>query len=129
MTAQPVRVRATLTSFLLLTLCCFASQAQQKDPPQSQPGSNTSTTQTQEPPASDAKAADATEKPAGPMTPAEARKAQIQADTERLYKLTQELKEEVAKSNKDTLSVPVIKKADEIEKLAKSLKERMKTAQ
>jgi len=63
------------------------------------------------------------------MTPAEARKAQIQADTERLYKLTQELKEEVAKSNKDTLSVPVIKKADEIEKLAKSLKERMKTAQ
>jgi hypothetical protein len=38
--------------------------------------------------------------------------------------LTQELKAEVAKSNKDTLSVTVIKKAQEIERLAKSIKER-----
>ncbi len=58
------------------------------------------------------------------MTPAEKRKADLQADTERLYKLTQELKAEVDKSNKDTLSVSVVKKAQEIERLAKSIKER-----
>ena len=59
-----------------------------------------------------------------PMTPAEKRKADLQADTERLYKLTQELKTEVEKSNKDTLSVSVVKKAQEVERLAKSIKER-----
>jgi hypothetical protein len=73
-----------------------------------------------------AKAAQSTEqKPASaPMTPAEKRKADLQADTEKLYKLTQELKVEVDKSNKDTLSVSVVKKAQEIERLAKSIKER-----
>ena len=37
-----------------------------------------------------------------------------------------ELKEEVSKSNKDTLSIDVVKKAAEIEKLAKSVKDRMR---
>ena len=74
------------------------------------------------------KAADAAAKPAAPMTPDEARQVQLRADTERLYKLTQELKEEVAKSNKDTLSVSVIKKAEEVEKLAKSLKVQIRAA-
>jgi len=46
------------------------------------------------------------------------------ADTEKLYQLTQELKAEVARSNKDTLSVAVVKKAQEVERLAKSIKER-----
>ncbi|HVJ09530.1 MAG TPA: hypothetical protein VM554_14220 [Acidisarcina sp.] len=54
------------------------------------------------------------------------RQAQIQADTNRLLQLAQELKLEVSKSNKDILSLAVIKKADEIEKLAKSLKERIR---
>ena len=56
----------------------------------------------------------------------DARKAQILEDTNRLYRMAEELKAEVAKSNKDILSVAVVKKADEIEKLAKSLKERMR---
>jgi hypothetical protein len=67
--------------------------------------------------------------PSKPMTPAEARQAQLLADTQKLYQLTQELKAEVAKSNKDTLSIAIIKKAEEVEKLAKNLKERMRTAQ
>ena len=127
-TAQTGRIGALFAASLLLTLSGAVATAQQKD---SQPsGSNTATTQAQQPPASNTKPADATEKPAAtPMTPAEARQAQIVADTQRLYKLTQELKEEVAKSNKDTLSVPVIKKADEVEKLARSLKERMRAPQ
>lgn len=60
------------------------------------------------------------------LSPADARKAQILEDTNRLYRMAEELKAEVAKSNKDILSVAVVKKADEIEKLAKSLKERMR---
>lgn len=73
-----------------------------------------------------AKPAQSTEqKPAtAPMTAAEKRKADLQADTEKLFKLTQELKAEVDKSNKDTLSVSVVKKAQEVERLAKSIKER-----
>jgi cell shape-determining protein MreC len=56
----------------------------------------------------------------------EARQAQYVADSQKLYQLAQELKAEVAKSNKNTLSIAVTKKAEEIEKLAKSLKERMR---
>jgi hypothetical protein len=51
------------------------------------------------------------------------RQAQLMADTQKLLKLSQELKAEVAKTNKDTLSIAVIKKAEEVEKLAKSIKE------
>ena len=51
--------------------------------------------------------------------------AQIIADTQKLLKLSQELKAEVAKSNKDTLSLTVIKKAEEVEKLAKTLKDEL----
>ena len=60
------------------------------------------------------------------MTPEEARQAQLVADTNRLYQLAQELQAEVAKSSKNTLSLAVVKKAAEVEKLARSLKERMK---
>ncbi|HMF64696.1 MAG TPA: hypothetical protein VK608_11460 [Edaphobacter sp.] len=47
-------------------------------------------------------------------------------DTDKLLALAIELKQRVDKTNKDVLSVDVIKKADEIEKLARSLKERLK---
>jgi hypothetical protein len=40
--------------------------------------------------------------------------------------LTTALKEQVDETNKDILSVDMIKKADEIEKLAHSVKERIK---
>ena len=54
------------------------------------------------------------------------RQKKLQADTERLLSLATELKEQVDKTDKNILSVDVIKKADEIEKLAKSVKDRMK---
>ena len=50
---------------------------------------------------------------------------QILADTQKLHRLSQELKAEVDKSSKDTLSLSVIRKAQEVEKLARSLKEEM----
>ncbi|MGA9720705.1 MAG: hypothetical protein WBQ79_20660 [Acidobacteriaceae bacterium] len=54
------------------------------------------------------------------------RQKQLQRDTDKLLSLAKELKDEVDKSNKDTLSVDVVKKAAEIEKLAKSVKDRMR---
>jgi hypothetical protein len=54
------------------------------------------------------------------------RQKQLEQDTDKLLALAKALKEEVSKSNKDTLSVDVVKKAAEIEKLAKSVKDRMK---
>ncbi|HEX6495273.1 MAG TPA: hypothetical protein VF018_07320 [Acidobacteriaceae bacterium] len=54
------------------------------------------------------------------------RQKQLEKDTDKLLSLAKELKEEVGKSNADTLSVDVVKKAAEIEKLAKSVKERMR---
>jgi hypothetical protein len=54
------------------------------------------------------------------------RQQQIVKDTDRLMELAQQLKEEVAKGNKSTLSSSVAKKAEEIERLAKSVKDKMK---
>lgn len=54
------------------------------------------------------------------------RQKQLERDTDKLLALAKELKEEVNKSNKNTLSVDVVKKAAEIEKLAKSVKDRMR---
>jgi hypothetical protein len=53
------------------------------------------------------------------------RKRQINAESAKLLKLATELKAEVDKTSKDTLSVGVIRKADEIEKLAHSVKAKM----
>ncbi len=54
------------------------------------------------------------------------RQKQLVQDTDKLLVLATQLKQDVDKTNKDVLSVDVIRKADEIEKLAHSVKERMK---
>jgi type VI protein secretion system component VasF len=54
------------------------------------------------------------------------RQKRLVEDTTKLLALANELKAAVDKSNKDTLSLDVVRKADEIEKLAHSVKERMK---
>jgi hypothetical protein len=54
------------------------------------------------------------------------RQKRLVADTDKLVALTAALKEQVDESNKDILSVDMIKKADEIEKLAHSVKERIR---
>jgi hypothetical protein len=56
----------------------------------------------------------------------EQRQLELKRDTERLLQLTNELKQYVDASNENILSLDVIKKAEEIEKLAKSVKEKMK---
>ena len=54
------------------------------------------------------------------------READLKRDTDRLLQLATELKASVDKNNEDILSLDVIKKADQIEKLAHSVKEKMK---
>jgi 3-methyladenine DNA glycosylase/8-oxoguanine DNA glycosylase len=56
------------------------------------------------------------------------RQQDIKADTDKLFHLATELKEAVDKSNENTLSLDVVRKADEVEKLAKRVKDKMKEA-
>ena len=60
--------------------------------------------------------------PSPTASPADEREAKIEADTKRLYQLSAELRAEVARTYKDSLSLTVLKKAEEIERLAKGLK-------
>jgi hypothetical protein len=54
------------------------------------------------------------------------RQAALKVDTDKLFKLAAELKGYVDKSNENVLSLEVLKKAEEIEKLARSVKDKMK---
>ena len=55
-----------------------------------------------------------------------ARKKQISDESSQLLAMALSLKSEVDKTSKDTLSLKVIRKADEIERLAKTVKEKIK---
>jgi hypothetical protein len=54
------------------------------------------------------------------------RQEEIKRDSEKLLELATELKQYVDKTNENIISVDVIKKAEQIEKLAKSVKDKMK---
>jgi len=56
------------------------------------------------------------------------RQVALRRDTEKLLSLAAELKLNVDKTNPNILSMEVIRKAQEIEKLAKSVKDKMKEA-
>jgi len=56
------------------------------------------------------------------------RKKQLSDDSAKLLTLAEALKAEVDKTNKDMLSMNVIRKANEIEKFAHDVKEKMKLA-
>jgi hypothetical protein len=51
---------------------------------------------------------------------------QLERDAARLLQLTEELKAEVEKAGSNTLSLAALRKADEVQKLSRELKERMK---
>jgi len=53
---------------------------------------------------------------------------QLTDDTAKLQVLANELKAEMDKSNKDTLSLSVIKKAEAVEKLARKVEDEMKAS-
>lgn len=54
------------------------------------------------------------------------RQEEIKRDTEKLLQLSNELKAYVEKTNENMLSVEVIKKAEEIEKLSKNIQKKMR---
>ena len=54
------------------------------------------------------------------------RQIEIRRDTEKMAELAQELKDYLARSEQGTMSVDAIKKAEQIEKLAHSVKSKMK---
>ncbi len=54
------------------------------------------------------------------------RHASLKKDTDKLLELATELKQYVDKTNENTLSLDVIKKAEEVEKLAKKVREKMR---
>jgi hypothetical protein len=56
------------------------------------------------------------------------RQRKLKEDTDKLLELATELKQHVDRTNEHILSVEVVKKTDEIEKLAKSIRDKMKTA-
>ena len=61
-------------------------------------------------------------------SPEESRGNQLEADTRKLHVQAAELREEVGKTYKQSVSLFALKKAAEVEKLAKSLKQEMKEA-
>jgi hypothetical protein len=50
----------------------------------------------------------------------------LKKDTDKLLELATQLKESVDKANKDMLSLEVIRKTEEVEKLAKQVRQKMK---
>jgi hypothetical protein len=54
------------------------------------------------------------------------RQLALKRDTDKLLELASQLKQNVDRTNANILSMDVVKKAQEIEKLAKSVKEKMK---
>jgi sRNA-binding protein len=90
--------------------------------PQDQQNSNQAAAPTQAAPA--VQGTEAAKPPAVLSSdPVQRRKDQIAVDTAQLDQLANELKVEMDKSTKDTLSLNVIKKAKEIEKLAHKLRD------
>ena len=56
------------------------------------------------------------------------RQQDIRDETNKLFQLATELKAAVDKTDENVLSLEVVRKADEVEKLAKKVKEKMKEA-
>lgn len=95
---------------------------QPKIPPYMQPGTNG--LPGDQPPAADPVRVKMDEERVKAMN--DDRRKKLSADVDRLVSLSNELKTDVDKTNKDELSLDVVKKAQEIEKLAHDVQSRMK---
>lgn len=112
---RPVRHLACLAVFTFGSISLAAAQQPAQGNAAQPPAAQTPAT---------AKATADTSKPATPQTP---QQKQLADDTAKLLTLANELKTELDKSNKDTLSLSVIKKAQQVEKLAHKIRDEMKT--
>lgn len=126
-TANPT-IRKICVAILAAAFCTNATAQQTQAP---EPPSVTQTAAaTPQPTAAAPDAAANTPSPTANLTPqqleVQKRKTQLAADTAELLKLANELKAEMDKSTKDELSLAVIKKADQVEKLAHKVRDEMK---
>jgi len=110
---------------LFLTLIIFTSIASSGAPQEPDESDSIGAPQRPGPPITPA--------PPAPLSPeqqnklAKDRYEKLKKDTDQLLKLATELKQSVDKANQNTLSIDVIKKTEQIEKLAKSVREKMKS--
>src|SRR5277367_2889465 len=114
-----LRVWIPLSLFAILSFAPKASYAQQSPPPPTPSHTQLPTPDTGDETANNMSAEMA-------KKAAKERAKAIKNDTDKLLKLSMELKESVDKSDENVLSLDVIKKAEEIEKLAKSVRAKMK---
>ncbi len=121
-------LRIAMIALVLLPVCSVRLSGGQMFPPQQTiPGRQSpGTPKSQMPGADDPSPLDPNREERQAKLRNDDRQKKLVADTDKLLALATDLKAQVDKSTKDTLSVDVIKKADEIEKLAHSVKERMK---
>jgi hypothetical protein len=106
---------------LILILCGFPGLAQRTTQPPPAPGARGDTSPMGDEDEARARISREMAKKAN-----QERLAALKTDTDKLLKLSVELKSYVDKSNENVLSLDVIKRADEIEKLAHSVKDKMK---
>jgi sRNA-binding protein len=120
---HPVRDVACLIVFACASISIAAAQQPAQDG--AAPASAAAAPVAQPPAPQEPSTADAanTPKPTTPQTP---QQKQLADDTAKLLALANDLKAELDKSNKDTLSLSVIKKADQVEKLAHKVRDEMK---
>jgi hypothetical protein len=113
-----VHFTSSLILFFVLVLSAFAQSSSSRLPQSPNSGIG--------PPITDADEARARIASDMAKKAAKERVAALKTDTDKLLKLSIELKTYVDKSDENVLSVDVIRKADEIEKLARSVKDKMK---
>ncbi len=117
-------MRSAILTLIFSVACCLPGLAQNPSFGQQQasfPQPSEMNPPVEEPPGPDARMMHEMEKKL-----AVERDAQLRTDTDKLLKLSEELKAYVDKTNQNILSLDVVRKADEIEKLAKSVKDKMK---
>ena len=107
----------------LLLLCGLAFFAMAQETPAAQPPQHSGILN---PPIADEEDAHARIAKDMEKKAAKERVAALKTDTDKLLKLSVELKQYVDKSDENVLSLDVVKKAEAIEKLARSVKEKMK---
>lgn len=121
------RSRSFLAITCFLVVCWPVQGGVSQNPPRPQPGV----------PAPPQFPGDVTGEAANPLAASNAaklahmreddRRKRLLDDTAKLVELSNELKTDVEKASKDQLSLEVVRKAAEIEKLAHDVKERMKS--
>jgi type IV secretory pathway VirB10-like protein len=129
-----------LLACIVLVSGAAQSGQQQQQQPSATPDKPSVTSEASQPPDADdeakpdepkpdeAKPPEPQPAPQAAPTPGAEHKRQISDDSAKLLTLAMALKAEVDKTNKDMLSLDVIRKADEIEKLAHNVRDKMKVS-